>query len=160
MQDLPKLWALGVVATMSVAVGCSSASSPSTLVAGDTPSASPAPDYSQRAADILGKLGFTVRQQDALRGGDTGALISLTRPNGDIARVTFQPDVAVLHDQFPETGTLPDGTQYGIQHAGTGAISCAVYRNGQAVILTIIPATGVAPKLSDSQFLQDAEALL
>ncbi|MDQ1748652.1 MAG: hypothetical protein QOD07_2915 [Frankiaceae bacterium] len=150
-RQLPKLRAVGIVAAMSLAVACSGSSAPH---------ASPSAGYSQRAAAVLGRLGFTVGQQGSLRGGGAGALVSLTRQNGDVARVTLQPDVAALHDQFPRTGTLPDGTPYGIQHAGTGAISCAVYRDGQAVILTIIPATDAAPKLSVSQFLQDAEALL
>jgi hypothetical protein len=79
----------------------------------------------------------------------------------EVARVTFQADNSVLRDQYEDVRTLPTGTSYALQHTGYGAVSCAIFQNGRAVILTIIPNdTSSKPSMSDETLVDIAGELV
>ena len=64
----------------------------------------------------------------------------LEMKKGDaLARVTWQSTTPGLADNFPEVGTLPDGSSYRWKETGYGAVSCLVTNGPNAVILTILP---------------------
>lgn len=179
MRTLPRLMplvsgiaVLAVVAACGVALAHTSGGhKPEARLTAEAPLSAPTDDFSARANKILQSMGYSAQSSDPVTGNQPGQparsaavapqVVTLTSPQGSIARVTFQPDNAGLQQAFDTPNLLPDGAQYGIQHAGDGDLLCVLRLNGNAVLLSFTPAnSGDQMGIPDSQLANLADRLL